>query len=225
MIDLRLINYRHPIQDDALILKAYSEKYPLITLEKNTLDALNKLLKHINGQELIFPISGYRSPLEQAQIIKDSVIENGVAYTKAYVAMPHHSEHQSGLAIDLSTDCSETDIIAPKFDYETEIGSSFKQAMTKFGFILRYPEDKEDITKVKYEPWHFRFVGYPHSEIITNNQQVLEEYLDWIKQFTKDHPLQYQNYEIFYNSEPLPLKDYTSSFNNVDGYIYTKEKK
>ncbi len=70
----------------------------------------------------------------------------------------------------------------------------------KYGFILRYPFGKEHITKIAYEPWHFRYVGAPHAEIIEKNDFVLEEYIEYIKQFMYwTEPLVFRNeYEISY---------------------------
>ena len=54
----------------------------------------------------------------------------------------------------------------------------------QFGFILRYPEGKEEITRIGYDPWHFRYVGFPHSVIMTDSQMTLEEYLEMLENGT-----------------------------------------
>jgi len=56
------------------------------------------------------------------------------------------------------------------------------QQMMNYGFILRYPEDKQEITGISYEPWHFRYVGLPHSQVITAQKWTLEEYHDYLAQ-------------------------------------------
>lgn len=220
MIDLRLINFDYGLDENTSNLVPYSDKYPEHLLNNEATCMLHELLEYIDGEDLIFPISAYRSSIYQKKIFDDSVIEHGLEYTKTFVALPGHSEHQSGLAIDLSTDKEESDIIAPKFSYEG-IGQDFLNHMQDFGFILRYPKDKEEITKIGYEPWHFRFVGLPHSKIMKKMNLCLEEYLEYLKSYSLNKPLIYDDYKIFYNSKPLDIKGYTMSPNNYDGYIYT----
>lgn len=124
--------------------------------------------------------SGYRSYEYQDKILQKELLENGVnAYN--YVALPGTSEHQSGLAIDVAlykkgvyTDCFSDDW--------PEIKWLFANAY-KYGFILRYPLGKEDITGFKYEFWHFRYVGLETSLYMHENGiETLEEYHDIIRQ-------------------------------------------
>lgn len=222
MIDLRLINHDYPVNQKTIKLVPYSAEYPQILMEKCARTKLFELLDDIKALDTIFPISAYRSAEEQAKIWNDSLIENGLDYTKSYVAKPNHSEHQSGLAIDLTTSKDETDIIAPEFSTK-DIGGDFMIMMAKYGYILRYQKAKEAITHIKAEPWHFRYVGYPHSEIMQINNLCLEEYLEEIKKYTIDYPLRYHGYQIFYSNRYIKLDGCQISFNNYDGYIYTKE--
>ena len=110
-----------------------------------------------------------------------------------------------------------------------------------FGFIERYKDEKKNITKIAKEEWHFRFVGYPHSKIITNKDLCLEEYIEYLKEYKypkflnsygyKISYIPYENqneYKIFF----IPYKDenfilelkenYTVSGNNVDGFILSE---
>lgn len=75
------------------------------------------------------------------------------------------SEHQTGLAIDLAENKEQIDFICPHFPY-TGICGEFRAAAPRFGFIERYVSGKEQITGIGAEPWHFRYVGYPHSVIM-----------------------------------------------------------
>ena len=90
-------------------------------------------------------------------------------------ARPGSSEHQSGLCVDFVTD------EYPKFTEEFERSEEFMWLSAnayKFGFILRYPKEKEDITGYSYEPWHYRFVGREAATEIYNSGISLEEYLE-----------------------------------------------
>ena len=114
-------------------------------------------------------VSGFRSYEYQEKIYNIYVKEFGEEKTNTFSAKPGHSEHQTGLAIDI---CEDSD----KF-----IGSKediwLQQNAYKFGFIVRYPKGKEHITGYKYEPWHLRYVGTKHAKIIHNKNITLEEYL------------------------------------------------
>lgn len=90
-----------------------------------------------------------------------------------YSARPGHSEHHSGLAFDISTLMHGLSLnFQYSLEYEWLIENSYK-----YGFILRYPELKEDITLYKFEPWHFRYVGVSIATYIYNNNLTLEEYI------------------------------------------------
>lgn len=90
-----------------------------------------------------------------------------------YVARPGFSEHQSGYALDISTLYHG---LTNNFQYSDEYKWLIENSY-KYGFILRYPEEKENITGYKYEPWHFRFVGEDIAEFLYKNKLTLEEYI------------------------------------------------
>lgn len=90
-----------------------------------------------------------------------------------YSALPGYSEHQTGLALDIST---------KYYGLNTNLGQSVEgkwlhENMHKYGFILRYPKNKSHITGYFYEPWHIRFVGLKEAKIIFENELTLEEYI------------------------------------------------
>lgn len=101
-------------------------------------------------------------------------LEKAIEETMKNIASPGSSEHNAGLALDILSDSySELDEGFSKTDaYRWLINNSFK-----FGFILRYPKDKTHITKISYEPWHFRFVGVYHARKIKQSGLTLEEYI------------------------------------------------
>ncbi|MNI54267.1 D-alanyl-D-alanine carboxypeptidase [compost metagenome] len=99
----------------------------------------------------------------------------------------------------------------------------------EYGFILRYPEDKTDITGIRYEPWHFRYVGLPHSLIMRDKNLTLEEYLEFLKQQqTITTTVRGRTYQISYvavsGNTAFPVPEghrYELSGNNIDGVIVT----
>lgn len=93
------------------------------------------------------------------------------------VAIPGSSEHQTGLAADI---CSEGVGLISNFA-NTKQGKWLEDNSWKYGFIVRYPEDKSKITGIIYEPWHVRYVGSVHSEIMKTNGMCLEEYVEYLK--------------------------------------------
>lgn len=122
---------------------------------------------------------GYRTYDEQCQMMQnyiDEYISQGYSQNEAkklasqWVAKPNYSEHETGLAIDINADkeCGTND---------TEIYLWLAENAHKFGFILRYPQDKEDITGITYEPWHYRYIGKNDASIIYSKGITLEEYL------------------------------------------------
>lgn len=115
--------------------------------------------------------SAYRSYKSQVEIYSSSIKNRGVEYTKEYVAMPGKSEHQTGLAIDITNESR----FMTKYSEEAQWLASNAY---RFGFILRYPEGKEDITGVAYEPWHIRYVGKDAAKEIHDKEITLEEYLE-----------------------------------------------
>ena len=147
-----------------------------ILMEVTAARALEALIRKIDGWDSIVPVSGWRSRKEQQQIWDDSMAENGLLFTQTYVAYPDHSEHQTGLAIDLGLKQDHIDFIRPDFPY-SGICQIFRDLAADYGFIERYPAGKESVTGIGHEPWHFRYVGLPHAEIIKEQGLTLEEYL------------------------------------------------
>ncbi len=149
---------------------------PDILMEREAAQALARLMEQIDDWRHIVPVSGWRSFEEQQMIYLDSLRDNGREFTQQYVALPGHSEHQTGLAIDLGLRQPDIDFIRPNFPYEG-ICQEFRKLAPAYGFIQRYPAGKETVTGIAHEPWHFRYVGRPHGERITERGLTLEEYL------------------------------------------------
>ena len=113
--------------------------------------------------------SGYRSYDYQAGLYQRYVDRSGKAEADRYSARPGHSEHQTGLAFDLNT-------ISDEFK-DTDEGKWVAENCHKYGFIIRYPEDKESITGYMYEPWHIRYLGVDTATSVYESGLCLEEYL------------------------------------------------
>lgn len=174
---LILVNARHACPPDAAQdLVPVHENDPDILLEREAACALSRIVERLDGWQWIVPVSGWRSQEEQTAIYEASLRENGPAFTAKFVALPGHSEHQTGLAIDLGLLQPEIDVIRPAFPYKG-ICQKFRELAPAYGFIERYPAGKEQITGIAHEPWHFRYVGTPHSEIMACQGLTLEEYL------------------------------------------------
>lgn len=173
-----------------------------LDFEKTTIDdqpvdsraavSYQKMYDAANAEGItLFLRSGYRSISTQevnynknieAEMAKGNTREEAVALTNKYYTLPGHSEHHTGLAFD---------IITPEYHkniYELDERFAKEQAYTwltahaaEYGFILRYPKDKEDITNISFEPWHYRYVGVEHAKYIKKNNLCLEEYIALLK--------------------------------------------
>lgn len=126
------------------------------------------------GLRKIIVDSGYRSFEYQKVVFDKSVVEKGIDETLRSVALPGSSEHQTGLAIDVAY-MDNGVYIENTSDSDPEI-KWLKENAHKFGFILRYPEEKEDVTGFKYEWWHYRFIGVEMATILYSEGITLDEY-------------------------------------------------
>ncbi len=197
-----------------------------VLLDKEVNKYLQLALKKIKAKGKITFVSGFRLREEQEKIYADSLRESGEEFTKKYVALPGASEHETGLAIDLGLTMDKIDFIRPLFPH-MGICEEFRKVASQYGFIERYKKDKEKITKINAEEWHFRYVGYPHAKIIEQNNFCLEEYIEFLKKgkFSFD---EYEIEYIPYENKKLVIelgKDDTISGNNCDGYIVTRKVK
>ena len=176
---LTLVNIEHPIYHPVNRgdLVSVSRDHPDILMERTAAEALKRLLSDIGAEGAIVPVSGWRPRKEQEQIWADTVAEKGVAFARKYVALPGCSEHETGLAIDLAENAPYIDFICPKFPRKG-ICQVFREMAPYYGFIERYQKSKEAVTGISKEPWHFRYVGTPHSEVIARDDLALEEYVE-----------------------------------------------
>ncbi|MDX8045688.1 M15 family metallopeptidase [Gracilibacillus sp. S3-1-1] len=125
------------------------------------------------GLDLV-AVSGYRSYDRQKEIYDRNVAQRGKEETDKFSAQPGASEHQTGLAMDVS---SAQQVALEQSFSETNEGQWLADHAHEHGFIIRYLEGKEDITGYSYEPWHIRYVGKEAAKEIYQQQITLEEYL------------------------------------------------
>lgn len=183
--NLILINKQHPVPDD------YEFNLGEITAgmecDERIVDSLLSMLQGAKEDGINLVIcSPYRDYNRQQVLFNrkiDAYMSMGYSYTEAYqktsqaVTVPGASEHQIGLALDIISDRYSS--LNEGFA-DTDAGRWLNEHSWEYGFILRYPAGKEDITGIEYEPWHFRYVGRDAAYYMTMNGITLEEFVDLI---------------------------------------------
>jgi D-alanyl-D-alanine carboxypeptidase len=155
--------------------------FNLTTYDERTLmrpeaaEALEQLFSAAKQDNIIlYGISAYRSFQRQTSIFKNNIVKKGKTYTLRYSAAPGTSEHQTGLAIDVSAE-SQGFKLDNTFANSPE-GMWLEKNSYQYGYIIRYPEGDEDITGYAFEPWHIRYVGKDLAKYLYTNHLTLEEY-------------------------------------------------
>lgn len=138
------------------------------TVAQNAFD--NMSAAAANDGITLFVNSGYRSYQEQETLYNSYAMERGTKAADEVSSRPGHSEHQTGLTFDVNT--TENSFAG------TPEANWLAEHCCEYGFIIRYPEDKEDITGYIYEPWHIRYIGKEKAKAVTESGLCLEEYLD-----------------------------------------------
>ncbi len=222
---LLLVNREHPLRGSAAgRLGPVNERYPHIFVERQMARLLAACIQAAQGGQEIVPVSGWRSQEEQQKIWDETFSEHGEAFTRQYVALPGCSELQTGLAIDLGKAAPNIDFIRPEFPYDGVCGA-FRRLAARYGFIERYGLGKESLTGIAHEPWHFRYVGAPHAQLLVENGLCLEEYSAFLRQGRRNLP---DGQQVFYvpcagaeTEIELPDSCCQISGDNVDGFIVT----
>ncbi|MGE7877157.1 VanY-A/VanY-F/VanY-M family D-Ala-D-Ala carboxypeptidase [Peribacillus muralis] len=225
--NLLLVNSEYPVHPKSVrsdILDLFGHKE--LTKGYGILDSEMKLSENV-AQEFLKMISaaekdgvhhflinsGYRDLNKQREI-----------YQKAgpdYALPAGYSEHNLGLSLDVGSSQMKMS--------EAPEGKWIEKNAWKYGFILRYPRDKIDITGIQYEPWHIRYVGLPHSAIMHKKNFALEEYLAYLKKekiaSAIVNGIKY-TISYYFVSENMTIKvpknnNYDISGNNIDGVIVT----
>lgn len=166
---LILVNSKHPLDAD---FEPELERFENTDAHLNACatESFSALREHVKNEfgETLYIMSSYRDKEKQAQLLAED--------EKNLAAKPGESEHETGLGIDVYVN-----FFAGEGFLKSEVGQYVNQNCGKFGFIIRYPFGQKQITGFDYEPWHLRYVGLPHSEIIEDASTTLEEYIAAIK--------------------------------------------
>ncbi|MBR1430417.1 M15 family metallopeptidase [Ruminococcus sp.] len=186
--------------------------------------------KYNNDTLIIY--GSYRTTEFQQQLYEDDLAQSGDGESTR-VAKPGFSEHETGLAFDFTESVNH--------DYDGTGDFAWINANCfKYGFIVRYTEAKQRLTKIQDEPWHFRYVGIPHAYYMDSKDLCLEEYIDLVREHPYDgEHLEFSDnegndYEVYFvasddgsekTTVPVPTGTrYEISGNNVDGFIVTVYK-
>ncbi|MBE5771058.1 MAG: D-alanyl-D-alanine carboxypeptidase family protein [Clostridiales bacterium] len=163
------------IPDDLVRVTAKKGAGGEMELRKAANDALNAMFAAAEEDGYtLYVKSVYRSYQTQKTMYYNRLDRYG--YDDGLVAFPGSSDHQTGLGVDiLNYEWTQKDGMNEKFAAEAE-AKWMEQNCHRFGFILRYMEDKEEVTNIKYEPWHFRYVGLEAAAYIMENHLSLEEF-------------------------------------------------
>ena len=192
------------IPDVPFSFSSYSEKK---MMRAEAASALEDLFAAASSEGLnLYGVSGYRSYQRQLAIYNKNLAENGAERTNQYSAMAGYSEHQSGLAIDVST-ISINNRLDVTFSGTPE-GRWLDANCWKYGYIIRYPEGKSNITGYAYEPWHIRYVGKDLAKELTENDMTMEEYYGY------QPSASVQNEEFYGTSIDIDNEDYSESIIN-----------
>ncbi|MCF3944828.1 D-alanyl-D-alanine carboxypeptidase family protein [Oceanobacillus alkalisoli] len=180
---LAIINKERALPDDYIphglvvpdVSFPFEEDLPKKQLRAPAATALEELFNEAKetGHEL-FAQSGYRGYDTQVSLFHAYASEHGEEEANIFSARPGESEHQTGLSMDITSAAVGYQLTTDFGD--TPEGEWVAENAHKFGFIIRYPEGKEDITQYQYEPWHLRYVGVRAATEMLENDQTMEEY-------------------------------------------------
>ena len=180
--EVLLVNKMHPIPEDYYYELGYM-KSSWMQLDTRVIEPMEQMIAGARDDGVyIAVVSAYRSHEQQINLFNKNVISymssgysysDGYMLTSKYVTVPGTSEHEMGIAADILS-----------YDYmymnqgfaETDAAKWLKEHSWEYGFILRYPKGKEDVTGIIFEPWHFRYVGVEAAYYITSNDITLEEF-------------------------------------------------
>jgi D-alanyl-D-alanine carboxypeptidase len=158
----------------------FKEKVEKRKMRSEAAQAIEKLFAGAEQDGVsLLGVSAYRSHAVQTALFNHYVNLDGVKAAKSYSAVPGTSEHETGLAIDVTGGdgkCAAEDCFAG-----TAAAKWLQKHGAEYGFIIRYPKGKEKITGYQYEPWHLRYVGKTVARGIMSHKITLEEYLETIQ--------------------------------------------
>lgn len=190
MSEVKKPDYLVLVNEDNRLPENFQETIEIITvknaagdeygIEKKTYEAFLRLRDDLLENDGIQAelISVYRTIPQQEATFNRYVEKFGMEYARKYAALPGHSEHHTGLAIDVGVMIDGKLIRTIEGMLELDhLFVTMQSKLPKYGFILRYPKGKESITKIGYECWHFRYIDSPElAKEITDKGICFEEY-------------------------------------------------
>jgi len=228
-------NYRYELPDLSGFISIGENKTPSyrvtgedLLLSASVIGPLNAMMDAYfleTGLDTVAVISAFRNFERQQEILNEYISLVGSREAHRWAALPGHSEHHAGLAVDLGYYSGG----ALRTFQGTGVNAWFSGNSHHYGFILRFPRDKTHITETAYEPWHFRYVGLPHSYFVHENNWCLEEYIELLAEYTREKPFtgMYDgvSYEVYTSRDfdiIIPFDcEFDISGNNSDGFIVT----
>lgn len=241
--ELILVNnwteYRFPEEQELVcILENSNGNYIVrdysVYLSPVAMDALNDMMadfREQGGSKTVNVVAGYRTAEDQQGLYDRSAERNGKDHADKYVAKPGGSEHHTGYVVDFSI--RNPDGTSADYDGTGEY-AWINENCHNYGWVVRYDQAKAELTGIYDEPWHFRYVGIPHATKMAELGLCLEEYIDYLKDYTfEGEHLMIEcvdgTYEAWYaegSKTYLPISgSYQVSGNNVDGVIVTYQVK
>ena len=189
--ELLLVNKNHKVPEGYTV--ELEEVENVHQVDKRIAEFLKQMLSDAR-KEGLSPIicSSYRTNAKQQKLYNNKVREYkrwGCSSEEAeelasyWVAIPGTGEHETGLAVDI---VSENYQILDEKQEQTDVQRWLIDNSYKYGFTLRYPTDKKDITMINYEPWHYRYVGIDNATYMKEHDMCLEEYIEYLKQLEEE---------------------------------------
>ena len=169
----------NPTKNNEIVYRTFGIKENKTYLEKKTAEMYEEMKKYAKENGVLLGItSGYLSFEQQEAKYNYFLQKKGIEFTKKSACLPGYSEHNTGLAMDCDIfKNGRWGGIAPDENGNVNKETAWLHTILhKFGFILRYPKGKEEITEMKFEPWHIRYVGKALAKYIYENNLTMEEY-------------------------------------------------
>ncbi|MBR2259945.1 MAG: M15 family metallopeptidase [Blautia sp.] len=180
---LVLVNKEHPLPDGweegIDIIEMTNSRGNVVEIESTAYEAFLELQYELTLEGVSIDLdNAYRSVSEQEWLVDTFTEKYGEGYVEQYVAVPGYSEHHTGLALDLYLIVDGEEMYYnEELTEKPEVWEIVHNNLADYGFILRYPEGKEEITGYSYEPWHIRYVGVDAAQQMMWQGLTLEEYM------------------------------------------------
>lgn len=176
-----LVSKEHPLEGEAGyqlvdIPVAHGDEAMPMKIAKDISDELERLINaaEADGEPLMIS-SAYRSLQEQQELYDEFVTKNGREMAAIYVSPVGSSEHHTGLSVDFSSVSDECADDSDSCSLSQSGAMWLAENAYRFGFIQRYPQGKQSITGVGYEPWHYRFIGIPLATAMNGSEMTFDE--------------------------------------------------